>query len=495
MDSAYGKCQWLAIRQGDSGRGHQYLILALLMVLAAAVRLFWLDHPHLWMDEIFTWVYTRESYAHHFALSRTSDLHPPLHTVMLKGWISLFGESRVAMRMLSVLFGVFTLPAIYLIARYRTNPRIAVIACLFLALNPMNVHYSREARAYAALSFFLLWAIYFFLALVRERQSRTGNTGWLFAGFAVCLAMTFHLHYLSVLFFPLFGLAALVLSISQGDRRLFVQLAGATALAALLCIPQSVHFFGYATQGGSWRNAWMPATTWAVFYSQTVGAYPFPSIFKLLVVPIYLFGAWRLWHLSRPLFIMTIIFVVIGPLLFAMVSLVRPLYLVRSIQCFTLLSPLLLAVALAGLPNRWLALASGLLAALHLWALGPDYHRERHSNAGEIIKQALAGQEENSLYFDANLRRELTAYRVDLNNAWPIDLDESSHDAPVIARHLSHCADPSLDCPPITVIIEDRPLVREGAGMDWRRALDELTKAYPPRSDRILANYRIVTFE
>ncbi len=75
------------------------------------------------------------------------DVHPPLYYLLLHGWMVLFGDGIMAARSLSTVFGVVTLAMRF--ARWLANERAALMAGWLMAIMPMAVRYSREARMYA----------------------------------------------------------------------------------------------------------------------------------------------------------------------------------------------------------------------------------------------------------------------------------------------------------------------------------------------------------
>jgi mannosyltransferase len=464
-----------------------------LTVLAFAIRIVWIDHPALWKDEVFSWVYTWHSYAHHVDLSRDSDIHPPLYPVMLKAWIAVFGDSRTAMRGLSVLFGALSIVPVYLIARQWTDQRIALLAALFLAVNPVHIHFSRELRNYAALSFFLIWATYFFSALLARNSRLSPRTCT--ALFALCLALCYYTHYIAVLFFALFGIAALALLALERNQPAFrAQCIGIVA-AGLLCIPQSVHMFGYAMGGGAERNEWIPRTTLRSFYQQTLGAYPFPPLFKPIMAVIYAYGSWTLYRRSRPLFLLAMVFVVGGLLLCAFMGLFKGIYLVRSIQCFVLLSPLLLACAIARLPRVPLVLTAVAIAALNLWSARGDYPAQRINDPGPALQEAISGRWPAAVFFDTDLDFYMRALKLDISSWRGIQLDKVDEGASRVDAHLAACHASGTSCGPTAVMIAVRPPFFAEDAARWNRRADSWKRAYGARQDITADGYRLLVIK
>ena len=78
-------------------------VLLVLLVLAAILRVREAVRTPLWYDELYSHAAVQGSFAEAMRLSR-ADVHPPLHFALSWGW-RVFGESDLAVRSLSLLFG------------------------------------------------------------------------------------------------------------------------------------------------------------------------------------------------------------------------------------------------------------------------------------------------------------------------------------------------------------------------------------------------------
>lgn len=139
------------------------LFLPLILSLGFVLRLVNLNQS-LWLDEaIETLAVKSRSYLDLLTNYPIGDFHPPLYHGILKFWTSLFGFSEIAARLPSVFFGLASIYFVYKIGEKLFNQRIALIAGLFLAINPLHVYYSQEARMYSLAAFAITAAVYFFL--------------------------------------------------------------------------------------------------------------------------------------------------------------------------------------------------------------------------------------------------------------------------------------------------------------------------------------------
>jgi uncharacterized membrane protein len=117
------------------------------VVVAAGIALRLATRSALWLDEALT-----VNLAHlplrdlHGALKR--DGAPPLYYVVLHGWTEVFGTGNVAVRSLSAVFGVATLPLMARAGRRLGGPVVALGALVLLAASPFAIRYATEARMY-----------------------------------------------------------------------------------------------------------------------------------------------------------------------------------------------------------------------------------------------------------------------------------------------------------------------------------------------------------
>ncbi len=112
------------------------------------------------------------SFAHMLHEVKVSESNPPLYYALAWGWAKLFGNAEFGLRSLTALFGAATIPAAYLAARELASRRTGLIAAAIVAVNPVLIWYSQEARSYAVLIFFCALSLAFFARSLRTRNSR-----------------------------------------------------------------------------------------------------------------------------------------------------------------------------------------------------------------------------------------------------------------------------------------------------------------------------------
>ena len=142
------------------------LLLAAITLGAFALRVVRLDFQPLWWDEGYSMFFATRDFG--TMLARTAvDIHPPLYYALLQIWIALAGTGEDAVRLLSVVIGVATIPLIYALAhKLFGNRRVALIAALLLALSPFHIYYSQEVRMYGLVTLLCLASVYLFVQLL-----------------------------------------------------------------------------------------------------------------------------------------------------------------------------------------------------------------------------------------------------------------------------------------------------------------------------------------
>ena len=79
--------------------------------------------------------------------------------LLLKHWIKIFGNSDVAIRLLSVFFAMLALIAGFSLAKKITSSsRVALIALALMAIHPLLIEFAREAKSYSMALFFSIAA-------------------------------------------------------------------------------------------------------------------------------------------------------------------------------------------------------------------------------------------------------------------------------------------------------------------------------------------------
>ena len=155
-----------------TGRLRVVVGVAVGVVLAVGLVLRFWTRSGLWLDEALT-VNIARLPLHDIPDALKHDGAPPLYYYLLHFWMVLFGQSNSAVRALSGLFAVATLPVAWLCGRRLGGRAVAWTMLVLVASAPFAVYYATESRMYALV---ILLTGCGFLALGRAAdRPRPGN--------------------------------------------------------------------------------------------------------------------------------------------------------------------------------------------------------------------------------------------------------------------------------------------------------------------------------
>ncbi len=122
-----------------------------------------------------------------------SESTPPLYYLLAWLWSRLFGTGEVGLRSLSALAGTASIPVIYLGAvALAMRRRVGLIAAGIVAVSPVLIWFSQDARAYSLV--FLLTALSFLFFARALGEARQGTL----IAWAVSSALAICCHYFAV---------------------------------------------------------------------------------------------------------------------------------------------------------------------------------------------------------------------------------------------------------------------------------------------------------
>jgi uncharacterized membrane protein len=101
---------------------------------------------------------------------------PPLYYVWMLGWTKLFGTTVFSLRLPGALFGIASIPLVFLLGKRVSGTAAGLVAAGMLALNGHHVFWSQFARSYVPLGFLGLLST---LLLLRMTKGDVRPFAWL----------------------------------------------------------------------------------------------------------------------------------------------------------------------------------------------------------------------------------------------------------------------------------------------------------------------------
>jgi 4-amino-4-deoxy-L-arabinose transferase-like glycosyltransferase len=370
------------------GSRHARAIVVGLILLAAVIRAWDIDHMSIWQDEGLS-LY-RASLDLPGILGGeipldglvTPDVHPPLYFLLLAGWFRLVEDSTWAGKWFSLLAGLPVIPLLWALGRRWAGHRVGLVAAALGALSPAYLWYSQEIRSYTLLVTLGLLGVYALtraLGLGEEdggrgidpeqptplARARREGVAWL----TLCLAANALLVWTHYLGFCLVAFEVLVVLVVVARRRSWRAALPVIALAllGLLALPLAPYALWRLGLGPERDQRFVSLT---VMLGDVVRGFSFGKSAdqgSLGVIALDVFfaclligGIIWLWRTRRSAALFLGGYLLVPVLALFALTTVKPVYL--GMQHILLVSPayyLLLAAGIVGAGDGWAVLGWG----------------------------------------------------------------------------------------------------------------------------------------
>jgi hypothetical protein len=155
----------------------------------------------------------------------------------LHAWLLLVRPGDFDIRLLSTVFAVAAVPALYLLGTELFDPAVGLAAAILLAVNPLFISYAQEARSYTLTVFLAVMSWLFLIRCCREPQSLN------FAKYIAAATLTIYSHNLAMLMLPAQGATILFIRGNRGDRVRLISAVCAVCVLALPLFPIAAHWY------------------------------------------------------------------------------------------------------------------------------------------------------------------------------------------------------------------------------------------------------------
>ena len=366
-----------------------------LTALALAVRLYGLSDKPLWLDEIITQRRANRPISDLVANS-LSNKHFPSYFLFIR----LFDAPMIdewMLRLPSAIFGSVSVLLVALIATEIRSPRAGVVAGILMALSPLEVQFSQEARSYALVSCFVLLALWGLVRIAHQASSDgsssnrpSGQIGsWV--AFTIGTIGALNILLVAALWLITSNLAAAAILRRLGPKRTeFIRKWALTQAIILLTWIPGLAAIALAVHEDPLRGFWwIPPTTldqvWSVFSAVYLFRVSNVITFELLptqipgfgvgIAILALLGAWR--PRSSPTLLAIVgLAAITTPIAILVVSIFHPILVPRYLILGTGPFFVLVGIGAAALPHRLFPLVIAAVVIFGIANLAPYYRSE-----------------------------------------------------------------------------------------------------------------------
>jgi mannosyltransferase len=329
-------------------RSHRILLSILL--LATVLRLWGLGTESLWLDEALTARHMGTSFVQlvHDFLGNTQTI---IYYLFEKVWCTAFGYSETALRFPSVIYGVLTVWAVFLLAGQLFSQAAALWTAFLLAINPFAIFYSQDARPYAM---FLLAAVFSLFFLLRFLRSPRKGAAW---GYVISASIALYAHPVGPLLLLVHGVTIMLFR-EKAEWWHLRQTMGLMAAAVFLYLPQLALMWTAVINKikGSGAASWIPEPVLQVlaetlrqyFMSPYLAGFAFVLLVTAMIVVVRRGGSDR-----RGFYLCAMLFFASVPLLWIVSYFLTPLYVHRFTIPALAAVMLILGWGFAAMKWRW----------------------------------------------------------------------------------------------------------------------------------------------
>jgi len=209
----------------------ELFILLFCLLIGFFLRFYTFDQKSFWTDEIHTFNDSRDDFKGQieFYKKNPTFLHPPLFFILTHEFYP-FTKPERDLRIIPLIFGMLSVPMIYLLAR-SFSPSIALPCALALTFMTYHISLSQDGRSYVMLMFLGMAGLYFFM-----KHLKTSKKRYLLL-VALFFSTLFYTSYSSIPFIALSQIVWFYRPSEEAKRPTFSSFLILNGLILLFCLP------------------------------------------------------------------------------------------------------------------------------------------------------------------------------------------------------------------------------------------------------------------
>src|ERR1700733_11831098 len=146
---------------------HWRLAVVAELILGGVLGSLFLGTPSLFLDESVSATLATAPWHRFVNVVSHREANMALYYLLLRGWVVL-GHGEIALRSLSVILAVGALWVVIMLARSLFGQRVALIAGLLLAVDPLFVQFAQDVRGYSLALLLVSASCFFFVRGIRQ---------------------------------------------------------------------------------------------------------------------------------------------------------------------------------------------------------------------------------------------------------------------------------------------------------------------------------------
>ncbi len=145
------------------------ILLLLILVMSFFLRIYKLADKPVWYDEAVSIAHAEKPMPFYIFSPRVN--YKPVYFFLLKGWIAAFGEDAFNSRLFSVIWGVFSVLLLYLLARLMFNRQTGIIAAFLLAISVFHIFHCQQIRQFSLITLLGILSVFLLFKFKESKNS------------------------------------------------------------------------------------------------------------------------------------------------------------------------------------------------------------------------------------------------------------------------------------------------------------------------------------
>lgn len=145
------------------------VVLVSLMIFVVLMSIFVFSHQSLRLDESQSLWQTSHSPTKILNII-AQDVHVPFYLVMLHFWQMFLGNGVYTSRILSLIFFLLSIPALYFLGKRMISAPVGLFAAIIFSISPFMNWYGNEIRMYSLMTLLAILSQYFFVGIYKARS-------------------------------------------------------------------------------------------------------------------------------------------------------------------------------------------------------------------------------------------------------------------------------------------------------------------------------------
>lgn len=185
-------------------RMRDWALVAVLGLAALALDLHLLNSTSVWYDESFTYIEIAQPFSGLWHDISTWTPNMGLYYVLLYGWVHAAAAlgvrtSEAVLRLPSALCAALTVPVVYALGCRFWRRTTGIVGAALCAVNPMQIYYAQQARAYSLEVLLTCIGWYALLAALSAPREGLSRHRW-WVGYSTTVVLGMYAHVLTALF-------------------------------------------------------------------------------------------------------------------------------------------------------------------------------------------------------------------------------------------------------------------------------------------------------